>query len=229
MAELTFLGHSAFQIKSESGSILIDPFISGNPLATVSKEDLNPDYIIITHGHDDHVGDALEISKSTGAPIIANFEIASYFSRQGAKTEAMHIGGGREFPFGRVKLTIAHHGSGLSKPDGEIIYLGNPCGVIISIDGKNIYHAGDTGLFLDMKLIGEMTSIDAALLPIGDNFTMGVEDAVKAAEFLHSKLNVPMHYNTFDLIKTDPESFVEGVKALNLEAAVIEPGGSLEI
>ena len=229
MADLTFFGHSAVQIDSGDINILIDPFISGNPLAPISKEELKPNYIIITHGHGDHIGDAVEIAKASNSTVIGNFEIANYFQRQGVKSEAMHIGGSREFPFGKVKLTIAHHGSGLESPEGGMIYLGNPCGVIVSVDGKNIYHAGDTGLFLDMKLIGEITNLDIAMLPIGDNFTMGIDDAVRAAGFLKAKLNIPIHYNTFELIKANPEDFVVGVEAINLSAKILKPGESFEV
>ncbi|MCH8928124.1 MAG: metal-dependent hydrolase [Candidatus Marinimicrobia bacterium] len=229
MAVLTYFGHSAVQIESNDANILIDPFISENPLAPVSKEELKPDYIIITHGHGDHIGDAVEIAKASNSTVIANYEIANYFQKKGVKSAAMHIGGRKEFPFGTVKFTIAHHGSGLDTPDEGMIYMGNPCGVIVSVDGKNIYHAGDTGLFLDMKLIGEITNLDIALLPIGDNFTMGIEDAVRAADFLKAKLNIPIHYNTFDLIKADPEDFAAGLEALNLSAKTLNPGDSIEI
>ena len=145
------------------------------------------------------------------------------------KSEGMSIGGSREFPFGRIKLTIAHHGSGFDTPDEGMIYMGSPSGVIVSVEGKNIYHAGDTGLFLDMKLIGELNSLDIAMLPIGDNFTMGVEDAVKAADFLKAKLYIPIHYNTFDIIKANPDDFVADVESINLSAKILNPGDSIEI
>jgi len=138
----------------------------------------------------------------------------------------MHIGGGYQFPFGRVKLTIAHHGSAVIE-GGKITYTGNPCGVLISMEGKTLYHSGDTALFYDMKLIGEMNHIDVALLPIGDNFTMGVDDAVKAVEFLQPNKVIPMHFNTFDVIKVSSKEFVEKVKAKGIVAQVLEPGASL--
>ena len=140
--------------------------------------------MILTHGHGDHLGDALDIAKANNATLIAPFELASYCGAKGATIHPMHIGGSFNFPFGKVKLTIAHHGSAIV--DGEnITYTGNPCGVLITIEGKTFYHSGDTGLFYDMKLIGEMNKIDLAVLPVGDNFTMGIDDAVKATEFLN--------------------------------------------
>ncbi len=172
------MGHAAFLLEGGGGRVVIDPFLTGNPLARVKPEAITVDHILLSHGHGDHLGDALQIAKANGAVIIAPYELATYCGNQGAQTHAMHIGGARTFPFGRVKLTIAHHGS--MAPDGT--YTGNPCGYLVSMDGKTLYHSGDTGLFLDMKLIGEMNRIDLALLPIGDNFTMGIEDAVKAAE-----------------------------------------------
>jgi L-ascorbate metabolism protein UlaG (beta-lactamase superfamily) len=224
MPRLTYLGHSAFLLEGKGGRLVIDPFLTGNPLARVKPEDIRVEHILLTHGHGDHLGDALQIAKASGAVIIAPNELAIYCANQGAKTHAMHIGGARAFPFGRVKLTIAHHGS--MAPDGT--YTGNPCGYLVSMDGKTLYHSGDTGLFLDMKLIGEMNRIDLALLPIGDNFTMGVEDAVKAAELLQARLYVPMHYKTFEVIDVDPEEFVRAVQAKGLKARLLPIGQSLE-
>jgi L-ascorbate metabolism protein UlaG (beta-lactamase superfamily) len=225
MVKITYHGHSAFEIKSDKCNILIDPFITGNKHAKVKPGDLKADYIILTHGHGDHLGDALEIAKKSNAPIICVFELADYVAAKGLKAHHMHIGGGYNFPFGRVKYTIAHHSS--STPDG--VYAGNPAGVVISTGGKNIYHAGDTGLFLDMKLIGEMTSLDAAMVPIGDNFTMGIDDAVKAVEFLNPKLAIPIHYNTFDVIQADPNEFKRKVESIGKKCVVIPFGESIEL
>ncbi|NOX38708.1 MAG: metal-dependent hydrolase [Calditrichaeota bacterium] len=226
MPKLTFLGHAAFLIEGDKGRLIIDPFLEGNPKATLKPTDVQVDYVLLTHGHGDHLGDAIAIAKANNATVIAPFELATYCQNQGVeKVHPMHIGGGYDFPFGRVKLTIAHHGS--MTPDGT--YAGNPCGFLITMDGKTIYHAGDTGLFYDMKLIGEMHKIDVALLPIGDNFTMGVEDAVKATEFLQPRLVVPMHYQTFDVIAVEPEQFVKQVTSKGFNAKVVPPGESFEI
>jgi L-ascorbate metabolism protein UlaG (beta-lactamase superfamily) len=224
MPKLTYLGHSAFIIEGTKASLVIDPFLSGNPLAKTKPSDVRVDYVLLTHGHGDHLGDGLEIAKANKAMIIAPNELANYCESKGATTHPMHIGGGFNFPFGRVKLTIAHHGS--ATPDG--VYTGNPCGFLITMDGKTLYHTGDTGLFYDMKLIGEMNKIDLALLPIGDNFTMGITDAVKAAEFIQAAKYIPMHYKTFEVIEADPEVFVREVKAKGLNAEVLPIGQSLE-
>lgn len=225
MAQLTWLGHSAFQIQTMSYTLLIDPFISGNPSATVTAEQLHPTHILVSHGHGDHLGDTIAIAKKNNALVIAPNELAVYCGKKGCRFHAMHLGGAHEFPFGKVKLTIAHHGSGLEKGD-EFLYLGNPCGFLLWIEGKVLYHAGDTALFLDMQLIGEMNAIDIAMLPIGDNFTMGPDDAVKAAEFLKPKLVIPMHYNTFDVIKQNPNAFALKVKNCTVE--ILEVGKSRE-
>jgi L-ascorbate metabolism protein UlaG (beta-lactamase superfamily) len=228
MPKATFLGHACFQLEADGTSLIVDPFLTGNPKAARKADDVSCNYVLITHGHGDHLGDAISIAKRNNATIISNYEVATYCGTQGATSHPMHIGGSHRFPFGRVKLTIAHHGSGLQTDDGGMLYLGNPAGLLIELGGKWVYHAGDTGLFYDMKLIGETTPIDLALLPIGDNFTMGIDDAVRAAEFLQAKLTVPMHYGTFDIIEADPNEFVTKVKAKGLNAQVLPIGESLE-
>lgn len=228
MPKLTFLGHAAFSLELSGAKLLIDPFLSGNPLAAAGPDDIEADYVLLTHGHPDHLGDGIEIAKKNDATIVAPFELATRCETKGATVHPMHIGGAFEFPFGRVKLTIAVHGSGFPTEQG-IEYLGNPCGFLVTADGKTVYHAGDTGLFYDMKLIGEMNEIDIALLPIGDNFTMGIDDAVKATELLGARLSIPMHYDTFDLIKADPEEFVAKVKKEGRDARVLKPGGNIEV
>lgn len=224
MPKLIYLGHSGFLAEGSSTRIIIDPFLTGNPIAKTKPGELTTDYIILTHGHGDHFGDSLEIAKSNDATIIAPFELAGYCESKGAKTHPMHIGGAYNFPFGRVKFTIAHHGSML--PDGT--YAGNPAGVLLTLDDKTFYHAGDTGLFYDMKLIGEMNQIHIAALPIGDNFTMGIDDAVKATEFLQPDMVIPIHYKTWDVIDVDPNEFVNKAQSKGFKAKVIGVGESLE-
>ncbi|RKX17599.1 MAG: metal-dependent hydrolase [Candidatus Zixiibacteriota bacterium] len=226
MLKATFQGHSCVSITDNKQSIIIDPFLTGNPQAAVKAEDIKVDFILATHGHGDHLGDAVDIAKRNNATIIAPNELAIYVQKQGAEAHNMHIGGAYEFPFGRVKLTIAHHGSAAG--DG-LEYTGNPCGFLIFMDGKTIYHAGDTGLFYDMKLIGEMNEIDLAFLPIGDNFTMGVTDAAKAVEFLNPKKVVPIHYKTWPVIDSEPTEFADKLKDSGTEVIILEPGKSLEL
>jgi L-ascorbate metabolism protein UlaG (beta-lactamase superfamily) len=174
------------------------------------------------------VGDAIAIARRTGATIIAPFELAMWSERQGVRSHPMQIGGGWDFPFGRVKLTIAHHGSGIESESNGFEYAGNPCGFLIMADGKTVYHSGDTALFYDMKLIGEMNPIDVALLPIGDNFTMGITDAIKAVELLRPRRAVPMHYNTFDMIRADPRRFADGATKLGCDPVILNIGETLE-
>lgn len=226
MPRIQYLSHSAFQLETSGKTILIDPFLTGNPKAPASAKSIKPDYILVSHGHGDHLGDALALSKAHGAVIVAPFELAMWCAAQGAAVHDMHIGGGWDFDFGRVKLTIAHHGSAVG-PDEQLQYTGSPCGFLVTSEGKTLYHAGDTGLFYDMKLIGELNAIDLALLPIGDNFTMGITDAIKAVEFLRPKQVVPMHYNTFDLIKADPANFAKGVSQFS-RPIVMDVGDWLE-
>ncbi|MEE8185292.1 MAG: metal-dependent hydrolase [Thermodesulfobacteriota bacterium] len=222
--KVTYHGHSCFLIEGSKHNVIFDPFLKDNPLAKIRPEDVKVDAILVSHGHLDHVGDAVEISKKNNATIIAPFELANYFQSKGAESHPMHIGGAYNFPFGTVKLTIAHHGS-----TTETGAVGNPCGFILTMDNKVVYHAGDTGLFYDMKLIGELNNLDVALIPIGDNFTMGIPDALKAVEFLKPKIAIPMHYNTFDVIKQDPEEFIEGLKDSPSRGVVLGIGESLEI
>jgi L-ascorbate metabolism protein UlaG (beta-lactamase superfamily) len=226
MLKVTFLGHSCVMASDGKNNIIIDPFLTGNPQATIKAKDIKVDYILATHGHGDHLGDAVEIAKRNNATIIAPNELAVYVSKQGAKAHNMHIGGAYNFPFGRVKLTIAHHGSAAG--DG-LEYTGNPCGFLIQMGGKLIYHAGDTGLFYDMKLIGDMNNIDLAFLPIGDNFTMGVDDAVKAVEFLSPTKVVPIHYKTWPLIDTEPLDFAKKLKGSKVEVVLLKPGESATV
>lgn len=228
--KLTYFGHSACLLEIGEHKLLFDPFLSDNPLCPVKPENIQCDYILLTHGHADHFGDTEAIAKANDATVICNFEISSFCGHKGLKAHPLHIGGGADFPFGRAKLTIAHHGSSYPGPDGLPIYLGEPAGILVSADRKTFFHAGDTGLFLDMQLIGERSDIDLALLPIGDNFTMGIDDAVKAVEFLKPKRAVPCHYNTFPPIECDPQEFIAKVNDSDLvcEARLLQPGESTE-
>ncbi len=224
---LRWLGHSALFLESEGQKILIDPFLTGNPAAAIQAEEAEADFILISHGHGDHVGDAIEIAKRTGATVIANYEIAEWFKTKGIeKSHGMQHGGGFNFDFGRVKLTLAFHGSAL--PDGS--NGGNPCGFLLYLkDGKKIYNAADTGLFGDMKLIGE-EGLDLAILPIGDNFTMGPDDALRAVRLLHPKKVMPFHYNTFPLIAQDAEEWANRVGAeTNSDPVILKPGDWMEV
>jgi L-ascorbate metabolism protein UlaG (beta-lactamase superfamily) len=228
MVKLTFHGHSCWEIQgSAKHRILIDPFLSGNPVADVKPGAFTRlDAILISHGHGDHLGDAELIANQTGALIVANFEIATYYADRGCRSHGMSIGGGFDFPFGRVKLVIAHHGS--TGPKGEA--LGSPAGIVLLLDGKRIYHTGDTGVFLDMQLISELNGpFDACMLPIGDNFTMGIDDAVRACEMIRAKVHLPMHYNTFPVIKADGDEFARRVEKKGLKAAVVRPGSAVEV
>jgi L-ascorbate metabolism protein UlaG (beta-lactamase superfamily) len=219
--ELTYHSHACFSLDVGGTKLLIDPFLSGNELADVTAEEVEADYILVSHGHGDHLGDTVAIAKRTGAMTISNFEIQNWLLAQGVEsTHPLHIGGGYDFPFGRVKLTIAHHGSAL--PDGS--YGGNPAGFLLTLDGKKIYHACDTALFYDMKLIGE-EGLDVAILPIGDNFTMGPDDALRAVKLLEPKVVIPIHYDTFDVIKQDPHAFGERVEAETPARCVVLKAG----
>ncbi len=224
--KLKYFSHSAFQITTNDGKvILIDPFLDGNPTSPVKSDDVSADFIVLTHGHGDHIGDSFKIAKRTDPLFICVNELADYVASKGFKAHNMHIGGAYNFEFGRVKFTIAHHGS--ISPEGN--YTGEPSGVLLTIDGKTVYHTGDTGLFLDMKLIGELNKIDYMLVPIGDNFTMGIDDAVKAVEFVNPGTAIPMHYNTFPVIKADPNEFKTKVEQAGKNCIVMEYGQEIEL
>ncbi len=225
MLKVTYLSHSTFLFDDGTNQLIIDPFITHNPNSPVKNEDIKAKYIVLTHGHGDHSSDAFALAKQNDGLIIAVNELANYAASQGVQAHNMHIGGGYNFPFGRLKFTIAHHGS--SNCDGQ--YMGEPAGVIITMGGKTIYHTGDTGLFYDMKLIGEMNSIDAMFAPIGDNFTMGIDDCVRAVEFVNPELVIPMHYNTFPVIQADPYEFKSKVEAIGRKAKVMEFNETIEI
>ncbi|GAE28098.1 metal-dependent hydrolase [Halalkalibacter wakoensis JCM 9140] len=210
--KISYHGHSVVLIETNEKKVIIDPFITGNSLTDLKADELSVDVILLTHGHNDHVGDTVELAKRNDALVVAPFELATYLSWQGVKTHPMHIGGAHEFEFGTVKLTQAFHGSSFTiEEEQKIIYTGMPAGILFTAEGKTIFHAGDTALFSDLKLIGERNSIDLAFLPIGDNFTMGPEDATVAAEWLQAKRVVPIHYNTFPVIEQDPIEFADNL------------------
>ncbi|MDX1524303.1 MAG: metal-dependent hydrolase [Anaerolineae bacterium] len=224
----TYVGHGTHSLEIGGKLILIDPFFTSNPSTDVSADSVNPDFILVSHGHFDHVEDLVPIAKRTGAKVISNFEIVGWLQGQGVpegQAHPQHIGGGFNHEFGHVKLTIAHHGSGL--PDGS--YGGNPAGLLITAEGKKIYLACDTALFLDMQLYGE-EGIDLFVVPIGDNFTMGPDDALRAVKLVKPNMVVPCHYNTWPPIEQDAEAWAKRVEAeTDAKAHVLAPGGSLNV
>lgn len=222
---LRYLGHSGFQVHAEGLELLIDPFISGNPKAAVELDELAPDIIVITHAHGDHWGDTEALAGRSGAKVVSSAEIADYASSRGLDGHGMNVGGARDFGAFSLKFTPAWHSS--SFPDGT--YGGMPMGVVLELEGKRVYHAGDTGLFSDMKLIGGR-GLDLALLPIGDNFTMGPDDAVEAVKLLQPKQVIPIHYDTFDLIRQDAEAFARAVESrTDSSCLVLRPGETAQL
>ncbi len=226
--QISFYGHSCFQLNTSKSRVLFDPFISPNPLTKgkVSADDLDVDFMLISHGHEDHVADAVSIAKRTKCSVVSAFEIVSWMEGKGIENgHPMNLGGSVELPFGKVKYVTAIHSSVL--PDGT--YAGNPGGFVIEADGKTIYYAGDTALTLDMKLLAESFEIDWAILPIGDNFTMGIEDAIKAAQFCGAKKVIGMHYNTFPYIAIDTERAKREFSAAGIELRLMEIGETIEL
>ncbi len=218
MLTFNYYGHACFQLDDGNYKLLFDPFLTGNPLASIKPDDVKADYVLITHAHGDHVGDGYEIVKNNNATAIGIPEITD-FGGENVKSINMNLGGTLNLPFGFVRMVPALHSAGIAG--------GVPCGYVVGIGGKVIYFAGDTALFGDMKLIGERDKIDYAILPIGDHYTMGIEDAAKAVEFLGAKNVIPVHYNTWDVIKQNPEDFKKLVK--NANVYIVKPGESLNL
>jgi len=223
----TWFGHGTFGLETGDYKLVIDPYFTENPATSTAANDVEADFIVVSHGHGDHIADAIDIAQRTDALIIANFEIVNWLGSKGLeKLHPQHIGGGFNHPFGYLKLTHALHGSGL--PDGS--YGGSPAGVLITtLDGQKIYFACDTGLFSSMKLIGE-EGIDLAVLPIGDNFTMGPDDALRAVKMIQPKHVIPAHYNTWPLIAQDPDAWAARVEAeTDTKVHVLQPGESFSL
>lgn len=220
-----FLGQSGLAVTIGEHEVLFDPFLSGNPKAVNQPGEFSPAFIVLTHGHGDHYGDTEAIAERSGATVISSFEIAEYVAAKDLKSHGMNPGGGYDFPFGRVIFTPAWHSNSL--PDGS--YGGMPMGVVLEAEGKRVYHAGDTALFSDMTLIARK-GLDLVFLPIGDNYTMGPEDALEAVKLLKPRRVVPIHYSTFPPIEQDPEAFKRSVESeTDAEVTILKPGERLEL
>lgn len=221
MVTLTFLGHAAFLAEGDGKRVIFDPFITGNPKAPYSVDRVpRLDAILLSHGHSDHLGDAIPLAKRDQAIIVAAYELVNFCISQGATGHKMQVGGTHRFPFGTVKLVPAIHGGAI---EGSTGLSTTPCGIVLTIDGVRVYHAGDTALTMDMQLLHG--AVDVMLVPIGDNYTMGVEDAVRAVRFVEPRVVIPMHYNTWDAVAADPQQFRRLVGSC-AEVVILEPGKS---
>ncbi len=229
MLTFTWLGHACWLVVTDQHTLLIDPYLDDNDAAPIKSDGVNPDFILLTHGHVDHTADAVKIGKRTGATLVANYEICEWLKKQGiaeSKTQAMNTGGACDMPFGRVKMTIAHHSS--TMPDGAP--GGSPGGFLLTLAGnRKVYFAGDTALFSDMRLIGS-GGIDLAILPIGDLYTMGPDDSIEAIRLLSAKRVAPSHYNTWPPIQQDAHHWAERVhRETQASAFVLEPGEKISL
>jgi L-ascorbate metabolism protein UlaG (beta-lactamase superfamily) len=225
---LTFFGHSCFRLEVPGARLVLDPFLTGNPHGNFSPVSVPSDYVLCTHAHEDHICDALELASLHRATIVAPYELAEYFAAQGATTIDLMPGGGIDLPWGRIQMTPAIHSSALELANGENRAMGVASGYLVHAAGKTLYHAGDTALFGDMALIGRV-GLDAALLPIGDRYTMGPAEAVAALDLLRPRLAVPMHYNTHDKIRQDPHAFAQSALAAGHTVRVLGAGETIEI
>lgn len=227
--KLSFHGQSTIYFEANDKKVIVDPFISGNEQSDLDADQLEVDYIILTHGHGDHFGDTVELAKRNNATVIGSAEVGDYLTMNKGhdNVRPMNIGGKAEFDFGTVKFVQAFHSSSLTDDNGVPVYLGMPMGLILEVEGKTIYHTGDTGLFSDMKLIADRHPVDVCFVPIGDNFTMGIEDASYAInELIKPKITVPIHYNTFPLIEQDPNEFKSAVS--EGEVQILKPGEAVQ-
>ena len=225
---ITYLGHSGLLVEGEKAKIVIDPFLTGNPLAACRVQDLKVDAVALTHGHGDHSCDAAAIAKANDCPVIAVVELAELIAAEGVRTIGMNTGGTLRLDGFELRMTPAFHSSSYVV-DGVARYAGQPAGYVVAMDGKTLYHAGDTALFSDMRIIGDRQRIDAAALPIGDHFTMGPEDALLAAQWVGAKIVVPIHYNTFPPIRQDGEAFVRRLEPLGIRGLALKPGEAADI
>lgn len=224
MIKYTYYGHASFLLDDGTSKVLTDPFLTGNPLAAIQADEVECDYILLTHAHGDHLGDAPAIAKRTGAMVLGIPEVLDVClqAERDIKTHGMNIGGSVKLPFGKVRMTMALHSSGVAG--------GIACGYVIQIGGINVYFAGDTALFSDMKLIGQKDPLDYAVLPIGDNYTMGLEDAALAVQWLNTKNVIPIHYNTWPVIAQEAGRYKEVTEGMTRAAVhIVEPGGTLEL
>ncbi|MEK5414175.1 metal-dependent hydrolase [Paenibacillus sp. FSL L8-0708] len=226
--KITYYGHSALLVETGNVKVIIDPFLSGNPNSGISPANISVDAVLLTHGHSDHFGDAVEIAKQNDCPIFAVFELAEYCRMKGAQVKHMNIGGSHTYAGMTVKFTQAFHSSSIQEGDSWI-YAGQPAGILLTIEGKTIFHAGDTALFNDLRLIGERNAIALAALPIGDMLTMGPDDALLAARWLRADKVIPLHYNTFPDIAQDGADFCDRLHQEGVEGFPLKAGESVEI
>lgn len=227
--QLTYHGHACFSLRTAGGTAVIDPWFTGNPLADCTWEEVEADWILLTHAHFDHLGNALEIAKRRNAVIVAVSELAKYCAAHGAETLKVNVGGTVHLPIGTLHFPQAFHSSSIDLPDGKNLYGGEAVGILLESEGKCLYHAGDTGLFGDMELIGRRYQLDAALLPIGGSIVMDPVDAAYAAKLLRPKLVVPMHYDSFPSIRQDPKKFETMIGAQGQHCLVVKPGETFQV
>ncbi|WP_019910342.1 metal-dependent hydrolase [Paenibacillus sp. HW567] len=227
--KIIYHGHSCIQMETNGKSLIIDPFLRGNPAAVTKPEDIQTDMVLLTHAHMDHILDAAPIALQNNVPVVSNVELATYMEGKGVQTIGMNIGGTVDIGFAKATMIHAFHSSGITLEDGNVVYGGMPAGFIIQAEGRTILHAGDTGLFGDMKMFGELYDIDLAILPIGGHFTMGPEHALIAAKWLGAKQVLPIHYNTFPPIQQDAGAFVQALGEAGITGTLLAYGESLEL